>query len=312
MMSNTELKGVLETYYKEQGQDFGKLFATAKKQHKTPRAALNSMEYVAKEGKTVQGLLASTNIRTSRDDEKVITSISFSFITEDGGRVNVRTPGKKYGGQEIIKTVQNDWPDVKQRLTPVEISEIMTRYSIVTKYTTYILTEKSGLTVLEDLDIELPLSFSFQDAVNVTAEQMESGRTTFETSPHLLFAEVMSVYVHEDDDGEVDRVTATLQDLDGERMNCRLENNLENLFDEKTANALLNDPEELQLAMRRMPVIVSGRVFIGREGQVIPGSDETFSQDVTSFVVKGSGWILDAQELPDSVGKRLTEQIKGA
>lgn len=307
MMSNTDLKGKLETYY---GDGFGKKFATAKKTHKTPRAALNSIEIVEKNSQSLTGLLAATGTRLSRD-RTTITGLTFSLITEDGDSRAVRTPGKKYGGQEVIAMVQKDWPDVP-RLGAVTISNLRSRYSIVTDFTSYYLTEQSAINVLDDLDVNLPVTFSFEEAVALTSEQMESGASTFETSPHLVFAEITSVRAYEDEDGDIANITATLRDLNGETINTKIEANLEDFFDEETAEDMGSDPEELNLALRRMPVLARGRVFIGREGQVIPGSNDVFERDVVSFIVKGSGWIMNAEELPESVGKRLQEQISSA
>ncbi len=304
MMSNTELKEKLETHY---GDNFGKLFANAKKAHKTPRAALNSIETVEKTNESLTGLLAATTWRMSRD-KKTVTGVTFSMITDTGDSRAIRSPGKRYGGEEVLANVQKDWPDVA-RLAPVTINGLRSRYSIVTDFTSYYLSESSALTLLKDLDIELPITFSFDEAVAITNEQMESGRSTFETSSHLVFAEITSVRAYEDEDGEIANITATLRDLSGETINTKIEDNLEDFFDEETAEDLASDPEELNLALRRMPVLARGRVFIGREGQVIPGSDETFQQDVVSFIVKGSGWIMNAEDLPESVGKRLQEQI---
>lgn len=307
MQTNADVMATLVEHY---GQDkFTELYETAQKNHKTPRAALNSLDTVER-NITVKGLWVNTGYSRSRKTQEV-TRITFTLLGKDGSPLYVNTPGKRYGRDAVIGRIKTDWPNIPQRLTPISMAKIRSRFSISTGNTNYYVTEKSTMALMDDFHSDIPVLFSFEEGIRQTEEELESGLGDFETSKYLFFAEVQGVNVYENTDGEVDVITATLRDIDSRTVNTKIQDNLADLFGDD-AEDMKEDVEELQLSLRRMPVLVQGRFFLRNAGDVITIDDGEIEleRDVTSLIVKNTGFIVSVEDIPESTRETLQTQLE--
>lgn len=305
MLSNAQKRELLTAHYED---GFESLYEKALSEHKTPNAALNSLD-VVESLETVRGLYLSMNLRKNKEQD--ITAITFILIGDDGANTWVKTPTKRYGGSEVVAMIREKWPDVS-RLSPVSITQVRSRFSILDDFTNLYLTDKSKLTEVSTSSVDIPVMFGFEDAVRQTQEELSSGRSDFETSRYLFLVEGRSVIPREDEDGNIETLTLNLRDLDGRMMGTKVQENLTDMFSKEQVDEYLEDIDDLNLQLHREPLVVYGRLFLKEAGDVLTldSGEVELERAIRSIIVKNTGFVVKFDQIAESVRDTIAEKLR--
>jgi len=282
----------------EYGAEFDGLLNEAMSKFGVKRAALNSLRYRETDSEII-GPFVSTNVRRATRGERKgeIFQVSFRVIDAQGN------PALVIAGSDAVKWVQEKFPDV-DRLTPVHIGPLTLRTDLLSGGRTFFV--KPGKTALKAIEDNGGLNLTFRVSTVQAAVSAQENKTGERDPFSVVYGEVTGVRsIQDKETGDIISVKATVTDMDGSQINVKIEENLEDLFGEQE---WLAEPEAIRNALLGMPVLMGGRIFIGKAGDII--NDRPLEEDVTSFVVKNGGWIVDMETVSPSVYQAVLESLR--
>jgi hypothetical protein len=245
---------------------------------------------------------------TRGENKGKVTQVSFRVLTPEG------RPTLVIAARDSLDWVKEKFPDIPGKLIPVSFSPLMKREDVLSGATTFfVIPSKTVLKVAEDKgDIAFNLEVL---PIHKAIEKQEKPRKKDERDPFsVIYGSISDVRVFVDrETGELTSVKATLEDMDGETITTKLEQNLEELTG---SQPWIDEPEtdKIRNALLDMPILAGGRVYIGKAGDELnnakTGETSILEEDVTSFVVKRGGWVTNLETATPSVYKAVMKALE--
>jgi hypothetical protein len=269
------------------------------------RGALNEMRTKESEASLNPALFVSAFPRRSTRGETKgqVTQVSFRVLQPDG------RPSLVIAARDSLSWIKSSFPNITGKLVPISLSPVMKREDVISGATTYfVIPDKTALALLADtgqLDFTVNV-YPIQKAIDREQAYEDSSPSKTSRRPFsVVYGNITDVRVFADKEtGELRSVKATLEDLDGTMITTRLEKNLEEVLG---SQEWIDEPdaEKIRNSLIDMPVLVGGTVFIGHEGDELTNAVtkevSVLEADVTSFVVKGGGYIVNLETASPSV-----------
>ncbi len=299
MPTESEIELALKEHY---GEGFDDALKGAVKKMPTRRAALNSLAGVTEIVDTglTGRFLNQRNIEATRGDRKgQIVSVRFLVQGPDGVPTAVRASGDK-----AIDWVESSFPETPSPLIPTVFAPIE-RYQNLLKgtETRRIIPGKTKMAQAKDA----PLSLTTFDQL----EYATKTKTTRFDPTGVVYGTVVGTNVNTLDDGT--RIAKVIvEDLNSTTLNANVDDLgiLNGISGEFKGADWLEDDEKLSYALDGMEVVLYGRMFIGVAGETIIDG-QPLQEDVTSFVVKGGGWIVELPTQPKSIQEAVKAALEG-
>ncbi len=282
------MEATLKAHY---GDGFDAAYKAALDTQPTERAALNSLatiEGVEKAGIAGRFLNFRANKASKGDYKGQVVSLRFLLLGPDGTPLAVRADRKTIGW------VEDSFPEEPAPLTPVAFAPIFQRSELIKGGTTrHIIPEKTKMSLSNGEDVPLQVK-SFGQLITET--EQNTGRYD---PTGIVLGSIVDSNVSTLEDSGRRIVKAFVEDVNGEQLGVNLDDEriLQGLFPGATWT---DDNDTLSNAMDGMDVLLYGRIFIGIGGETVIGG-EVLENDVMSFVVKGTGFILEFENLPDII-----------
>jgi len=291
------------------GPEFEPKFKESLAEYGVRRGALNALRTRETEAE-LTGLFVNTISRRSMRGETKgqINQVSFRVLTPEG------RPTLVIAARDSIDWVKAKFPNIPGRLVPVNFAPVLKREDVISGATTFFVIPAKTLLGLVpdtgDLDLELPVS-TITEAVRRQEQKKSADRDPFS----IIYGSITDVRSFVDQaTGELESVKATLEDMNGDTINAKLEDNIAELLGDKSWVVEAPEPEKIRNALRGTPVLLGGRVFIGHAGDELKnratGEVSVLADDVVSFVVKNGGYIVDLETVSPSVYAAVMKSLE--
>ncbi len=273
------------------GDGFDAAYKAALDSQPTERAALNSLatiEGVEKTGIAGRFLNFRANKASKGDYKGQVVSLRFLILGPDGTPLAVRADRKTIGW------VEDSFPEEPAPLTPVAFAPIFQRQELIKGGTTrFVIPEKTKMTLPNGEGSPLVMT-SFGQLITKTEQSTDRYDPTGIVLGTIVDSDVRTL---EDSGRRI--VKAFVEDVNGDQLGVNIDDEriLQGLF---PGSDWTDDNDTLSNALDGMDVLLYGRIFIGIGGETVIGG-EVLENDVTSFVVKGTGFILEFDHLPDII-----------